>query len=255
MSAVIRLDGALSVVGELTGTGWQLPPTITREQWISAGAALSKIEQSKQWWQGDWWNSCQWGDGRDACEEIGVEYQTAQDCGMVCRSFEFSRRRENLTFTHHREVCAIEDPATRDRFLDWCLETNGSGKPRSTRELREAIREHLDEQAWTDEERARRDQLKDGQSIVVNQKTDERLIRWAQFNGVLTRIDRSTEWGNPFELPADGTRDEVCEHFQIYLSLKPSLQKKLATLKGKALACWCHPERCHGDHLASLANE
>ncbi len=35
--------------------------------------------------------------------------------------FEFSRPRENLSFTHHREVCAITGPAIQDRFLDWWM--------------------------------------------------------------------------------------------------------------------------------------
>jgi hypothetical protein len=30
---------------------------------------------------------------------------------------------------------------------------------------------------------------------------------------------------------------------------------KIHTLKGKVLACWCYPERCHGDYLAEWANK
>jgi hypothetical protein len=28
-----------------------------------------------------------------------------------------------------------------------------------------------------------------------------------------------------------------------------------AALKGKALGCWCHPLRCHGDILQRMADE
>jgi hypothetical protein len=41
---------------------------------------------------------------------------------MVCRKFETSRRREDLTFNHHREVAALA-PDEADALLDWCGET------------------------------------------------------------------------------------------------------------------------------------
>jgi hypothetical protein len=84
---------------------------------------------------------------------------------------------------------------------------------------------------------------------------DAALIAWADQQGLVTMIDRTSDWGNPFEMGADGTRDEVCDNFaQHYMPHKPSLLKKLPTLRGRVLVCWCHPERCHGDHLAALAN-
>jgi hypothetical protein len=36
-------------------------------------------------------------------------------------NFQISRRRENLSFSHHMEVCSIDDPAMQDKLLDWCL--------------------------------------------------------------------------------------------------------------------------------------
>ena len=56
------------------------------------------------------------GDGKEACERIGVNYQTAQNCGNDASKIKFSRRRENLTFSHHAEVCAIKEEAKQDRF-------------------------------------------------------------------------------------------------------------------------------------------
>jgi hypothetical protein len=34
----------------------------------------------------------------------------------------------------------------------------------------------------------------------------------------------------------------------------PDLLARLPELRGKVLGCWCHPEQCHGDTLAELAN-
>ena len=81
------------------------------------------------------------------------------------------------------------------------------------------------------------------------------LCQWAKENGKLARVDRFTDWGNPFELDKDGNRDEVCDSYEIYFDLKKSLQRRLPELKGKALACWCHPERCHAHHLQKLTND
>lgn len=249
MGLVLTLENNLAVGGELTGSGWTLPSNLTAEEWRKAGEMLAKIEQSKQWWLGDWWKAGKWGDGPEACEAIGVDYGTAANAGRVCETFEFSRRRENLSFSHHVEVCAIESEDVQNRFLDWAAEGD---KPKSIRELRQAVREYLDEQDWTDDERSRRAAVVKGFTVVANLKTDDRLIRWAKFEDRLVKIDRTSDWGNPFVIPGDGDRDTVCEHFAVYLTMKPSLLKKIPELQGKVLACWCYPQRCHGDHLAEL---
>lgn len=67
-------------------------------------------------------------------------------------------------------------------------------------------------------------------------------------------IGRPSKWGNPFVIGKDGTRDEVIEKFRQY-----GLRKRLdvaakAELRGKVLACWCSPAKCHGDVLAEWAN-
>lgn len=257
MSLLLKFDDNQSLAGsQLTTQGWSLPANLTQQQWLQAGEMLARVEQSKQWWLGDWWNAgVRWGQGREACEAIGVDYQTAKDCGMVVKKFELSRRRDNLSFKHHREVCPLQDDSERDRFLDWCEEPIAQGgKPRSTRELREAIHSYLDEQGWTDEERERRQWVESGRTVVANQRGDEHLIQWAKFKNLAIKVDRQSKWGNPFEMDKDGTRDEVCDHYEVYWRYKPSLQKELAELRGKVLLCWCHPERCHAHFLADEAN-
>jgi transposase-like protein len=108
----------------------------------------------------------------------------------------------------------------------------------------------------TDDERTLHKQLTAGETIVVSLRHHQRLIAWADSRGLYERIDRRSPWGNPFELPADGTRDEVIANYeQHYLPYKPSLLDRLHTLKGKALGCWCAPEPCHGDILKNGADE
>jgi hypothetical protein len=111
---------------------------------------------------------------------------------------------------------------------------------------------------WSEEESARRERVEAGVTVVANLRgaNDKYLLNWARFKGLLVRVNRSSEWGNPFKMPADGDRDTVCAHYALhYLSHKPSLLNKIHSLKGKVLACWCYPERCHGDYLAEWVNE
>jgi hypothetical protein len=99
-------------------------------------------------------------------------------------------------------------------------------------------------------------QLKNGETVVVNQRTDLHTIKWAEDNGYYVRCDRFSEWGNPFEMGKDGDRDDVCNNYnEHYFPFKPSLLSKIKTLKGKALGCWCAPERCHCDTLKMFADE
>jgi hypothetical protein len=109
--------------------------------------------------------------------------------------------------------------------------------------------------AWTKADKERRTAVLRGQTVTANLRTDERLIRWADSEGLLVRIDRATDWGNPFVVDEDGDRPECCEKFGVYLEMRPSLLRRLPELRGKVLACWCCPEQCHGDCLAARANK
>ena len=110
------------------------------------------------------------------------------------------------------------------------------------------------EDPWSDEERERLDLLKCGFAVTVNQKTMKNLCKYAEENGIFERVDRFSDWGNPFELNKDGDRDTVCDSYEVYFDLKKSLHDRVESLQGKALACWCHPKRCHAHHLELLIN-
>lgn len=109
--------------------------------------------------------------------------------------------------------------------------------------------------AWSETELARKSRVLDGMTVHANMKTDLALIEWAKENGLFVRVDRATEWGNPFLLPADGDRLTVVENYQWYLDRKPSLLAKLPEIQGKVLGCWCYPEMCHGVVLEEYADD
>lgn len=103
----------------------------------------------------------------------------------------------------------------------------------------------------------RRAEVESGRTVVANKKFDHELIEWAKERGLVVSIDRNTKskWRNPFKIGEHGNRDEVCEKFEAHFATKPDLAAAVGELRGKVLACHCHPERCHGDFLARLANE
>jgi len=68
-------------------------------------------------------------------------------------------------------------------------------------------------------------------------------------------IGRPSKWGNPYMIGKDGTREEVVEKFRQYIFMNPQLRCELGELKGQTLGCWCHPDTCHGDVLAEMAEE
>ncbi len=110
------------------------------------------------------------------------------------------------------------------------------------------------EASWTEDELKRKQKVIDGETVVANIYKDIKLIDWAKEEGLYQRIDRATKWGNPFEIPDDGDREEVCVSYTIYYGLKKSLHSKVDELKGAVLGCHCYPAQCHGDYLAGVAN-
>lgn len=69
------------------------------------------------------------------------------------------------------------------------------------------------------------------------------------------KVDRSSEWENPFVVGRDGTAAECVAKFSDYVS-NPILSKHIKLrLEGKNLACWCKPgEPCHADVMLKIAN-
>lgn len=132
----------------------------------------------------------------------------------------------------------------------------------TTSRILNAAKEYEQTKKKEDAERTDRDkqliaELESGVTVVVNQRTDLNTIKWAEEKGLYVRCDRFSDWGNPFEMGKDGDRNQVCDNYNThYLPFKPSLISKIKkTLKGKALGCWCAPERCHCDILKEYADQ
>ena len=156
-----------------------------------------------------------------------------------------------------REMAPLRSEPERLREV-WAEAVDGADGAPTAKQVSEAVRRPSATDAqWSEDERRMRELLEQGISVVVNLRTHRALIQWAGACGRLVRIDRQSDWGNPFEMPGDGDRHVVvAAHRDHYLPHKASLLERLGELRGgKALACWCAPAPCHGDVLAKLANE
>lgn len=211
------------------------------------------------WAIGDWWAFGEHRYGERAAvvqseDWEGPAFGTCMNAATVCRAFQTSSRDEVLSFRMHQAIAPIDDESWRLQTLEWAVEQ----RPKRT-ELEQRVKQvksHL-AQGWTPGQAERKEQVESGVCVVatMRDKTDAALLAWAEASDRLVRIDRQTEWGNPFEMPVDGDRAEVVGKFsKFYLPHKPGLLAKIPTLRGRVLACWCHPEECHGDIIAEVVN-
>ena len=138
----------LGIPGKLATTALILEEGLTIEQWMAAGESLKVLESAVPWWVGDW---LRYGEEKfgemysQALREVDRSKQTMMNWAWVAGKFDPSRRRENLSFSHHAEVAGLEEDQ-QDEWLDRAEQEDWS----KTR-LREEIR--------GDEEKP----LKDGQ--------------------------------------------------------------------------------------------
>jgi hypothetical protein len=124
--------------GEVSPVGLSLPEGMRVNEWERLGDQLDQWRNANLWWLADW---VSYGDKwfrRDYPALIEKLYsrQALHDLASVARSVEPSRRREDLSFSHHREVAALE-PVEQAAWLADAFDENWSHK-----ELRERI------QAW-----------------------------------------------------------------------------------------------------------
>lgn len=143
LSPIKALGGSLMIDRcTASATALTMPGELVATEWATVGARLAQATSAQLWWWGDWWAFGEHRYGDRSAVVLGHNWsgprrQNLMDLASVCRAFETSRRREALSFQHHREVAAL--PAEEaDVLLDWAEEAATLlGKPHSTRELRD----------------------------------------------------------------------------------------------------------------------
>jgi N6-adenosine-specific RNA methylase IME4 len=111
----------INLPGRVMQTGLELPEDLSYENWQGIGESLQGVERSLMWWIGDW---LRYGERRygkkytDAIEATGKDYETVRAAKWVAERFpETVRRRTLLSWSHHKEVAALEENAA-DQILE-----------------------------------------------------------------------------------------------------------------------------------------
>jgi hypothetical protein len=118
-------------------------PLMPIDQWKGVGTRIAAYSDAASWWLGDWLAFGQAKYGRRYKEGValtGLEYQTLRNYAVVARRFDVSRRRDDLSFQHHAEVCALTDDA-QDLWLDLAASKRWS-KAELRRRIRATVPEH-----------------------------------------------------------------------------------------------------------------
>ena len=99
---------------------WRAPEGLDRNAWISAGVRLGGLSRSSNWWVGDWlrYGAEKWGEKYVTAAKItGYDPHTLENMVYVASRFDISLRRENLSWSHHFLVAAL-DREQQDHWLD-----------------------------------------------------------------------------------------------------------------------------------------
>ena len=104
-----------------TPVGW-VPSDdhLDHPRWVAVGRRLGGISRSNQWWLGDWlrYGIAKWGEKyAEAAAITGYDVRSLANMASLAACFEMSRRRDNLSWSHHAVVAAL-DPDEQDRWLD-----------------------------------------------------------------------------------------------------------------------------------------
>lgn len=119
-------------------------PLMPIDEWKAVGAKVAFYSEATAWWLGDWLLFGQMKYGRRYKEGVartGLDYQTLRNYALVARRFELSRRRDNLSFQHHAEVCALPEDR-QDVWLDLAAKARWS-KMELRRRVRAAATESM----------------------------------------------------------------------------------------------------------------
>src|SRR5439155_5100733 len=120
----------------LTSTAWRSLAQLGLREWVEHGRRLGVVGRAAGWWIGDWlrYGNDRFGERYARASRItGYDAQTLMNMVYVASRYEASRRRENLSWSHHAEVAALPDEE-QERWL-----TRAEADRLSVRCLREEI--------------------------------------------------------------------------------------------------------------------
>lgn len=117
-------------------TGLALADALALDEWLALCRSLGAMARGHQWWIGDALVYGEQAYGEEFAQgeaELGLEPRTAANYRWVASRVERSRRREDLSWSHHAEVARLGPDAQRDALSKAVAEGWG------VRELRDYV--------------------------------------------------------------------------------------------------------------------
>lgn len=109
---------------ELTSVAWVAHDELSCDEWLRHGRRLGVAGRNAAWWIGDWvrYGATRYGRKYELATRVTrYEHQTLLNMVYVATRFEISRRRENLSWSHHAELAPL-DVDEQERWLDRATE-------------------------------------------------------------------------------------------------------------------------------------
>lgn len=122
-----------------TPVAWIAGEDLALDEWARDGRRLGLLTRSSPWWLGDWirYGNTRFGEKYSRASAItGYDRQTLMNMVYVASRYEISRRRENLSWSHHETLASLE-PTEQDGWLGRAIE-----QKLSVADLRVGIRGH-----------------------------------------------------------------------------------------------------------------
>lgn len=146
MKEIVKLENSGELIDnycELTSVSLKFTREIDKEEWQKVFNHLSLMDKSVHFWIGDClaYHEQEWGMYKDLSETTGFSEKTIRSDKYVANKVESSRRRDDLSFSHHTEVAALE-PEKQDYWLD---------KAQDEKLTRKQLRQEISKEKNTDD--------------------------------------------------------------------------------------------------------
>jgi hypothetical protein len=99
--------------------GWSPRRDMGIAEWSAVGRRFGEIGRCSQWWLGDWihYGNLRFGERYSRAAKLtGYDAQSLMNMVYVSSRFAISRRRENLSWSHHATLAAL-DEETQEHWL------------------------------------------------------------------------------------------------------------------------------------------
>jgi len=109
-----------SAAGTRPAVMWRPKRALERHEWLVVGRRLGGVSRCNQWWLGDWvrYGAEKWGEKYTQAAKItGYDPRSLANMASIAAAFDSSRRRDDLTWSHHVAVAALSEQE-QERWLD-----------------------------------------------------------------------------------------------------------------------------------------